>query len=250
MMRKISSLIGKMVLAVMLSGAAVVVAAEGDDGADKVREAMGKLLDGTQPDSVQPAPVPGLYEVMVGPRVYYVSGDGRYLVQGSIIDIEKKENLTEPRKNAARLKAIDAVGEENMIIFGDKDLKHTITVFTDIDCGYCRKLHSQIDDYNKAGIRVRYLFFPRAGRGSPSFKKAEAVWCSDDRKTALTKAKLGEDLPEKSCDNPVELQLSTGESMGVNGTPALILEDGELTPGYVPPDRLAVFLEMKKAGLQ
>jgi thiol:disulfide interchange protein DsbC len=253
-MRKMQRLLGNLLLAGLLSGAAcAVVAEEGAKeaaGAEKARAAMTSLLEGTAPDSVQPSPVPGLFEVMVGPRVFYVSEDGRFLVQGAIIDIEKKENLTEPRKNQARLKAVESISEENMIVFGDKDAKHTITVFTDIDCGYCRKLHGEMEAYNKAGIRVRYLFYPRAGLDSPSFKKAVSVWCAEDRNAAMTQAKAGQELPEKTCDNPVEQHLAVGELIGVTGTPALILEDGELAPGYVPADRLSVFLEMKKAGLE
>jgi len=253
-MSKLQQLLGKILLAALLGGMAFGSLAEKgaakDEGAKKARAAMASLLEGTQPDSVQPAPIAGLYEVMVGARVFYVTGDGRYLVQGAIIDVENKENLTEPRKDQARLKAVEAIGEDKMIIFGDKDAKHTITVFTDIDCGYCRKLHNEMAEYNKAGIRVRYLFYPRAGRDSPSFKKAVSVWCAEDRNAAMTKAKAGQELPEKACDNPVEQHLATGESIGVTGTPALVLEDGELAPGYVPADRLAMFLDMKKAGVQ
>lgn len=252
-MTKMQRFLGHLLFSALLGGAVAASAQEDAkpaSGADKARAAMTGLLEGTAPDSVGPSPVPGLFEVMVGPRVFYVSEDGRYLVQGAIIDIEKKENLTEPRKDQARLKAVEAVGEEKMIVFGDKDAKHTITVFTDIDCGYCRKLHDEMDAYNKAGIRVRYLFYPRAPEGSPSFTKAVSVWCAEDRLAAMTEAKAGKEVPEKSCDNPVEDHVSVGQAIGITGTPALILEDGELAPGYVPADRLAIFLEMKKADTQ
>jgi thiol:disulfide interchange protein DsbC len=248
-MNKIQRIFGGLLAGILIGGASLAAKAEGDAGADKARAAMTGLLDGTAPDSVQPSPVPGLYEVMVGTRVFYVTEDGRYLLQGAIIDIEKKENITEPRKNQARLQTVQGVGEEQMIIFGPKDAKHTITVFTDIDCGYCRKLHDEMEAYNKAGIRVRYLFFPRAGQGSPSYSKAVSVWCAEDRQAAMTQAKAGQDVPDKTCENPVDQHVALGEQLGITGTPALILEDGELAPGYVPADRLALFLEMKKAGL-
>lgn len=208
----------------------------------QVRERLGKLFPGAKLDKIQESPVAGLYEVVVGPKVVYISADGRYLVQAEIIDLETQKNLTEPRQNLAQREAIDAVGEENMLIFGGDDLKHTMTVFTDIDCGYCRKLHGEMDAYNNAGIRVRYLFFPRAGRGSDSYKKAVSSWCSEDRKEAFTQAKAGADIPETSCENPVDEHMALGQLLNVRGTPALILEDGQLLPGYIPAARLGAFL--------
>jgi thiol:disulfide interchange protein DsbC len=129
-----------------------------------------------------------------------------------------------------------------MVIFAPEEYDHTITVFTDIDCGYCRKLHNEIDAFMAEGIRVRYLFYPRAGLGSPSYQKAVSVWCADDRKQALTDAKAGEPLPEKSCENPVADHMALGEAMGVTGTPAILLENGQLVPGYVPAKRMAAIL--------
>ena len=130
-----------------------------------------------------------------------------------------------------------------MIIFPASKPRHTLTVFTDIDCGYCRKLHSDIDKYNDEGITVRYLPFPRSGPDTPSYYKAVSVWCSDDRRAALTRAKAGQDVPNATCDNPVRASLALGHKLGVNGTPALILEDGHLLPGYVPPKKLAQVME-------
>jgi len=212
---------------------------------DKIHQSLGKLLDTLKREDISPTPIAGLYEVRLGPRIIYVSADGRYLVQGKITDLETGENLTEAKVSAARKQAVDAVGEEKMIIFGPKDARHTITVFTDIDCGYCRKLHSQIDDYNDEGIRIRYLFYPRAGEGSESWRKAEAVWCSDDRKKSLTEAKQGKKIPWRKCDNPVQHDYELGQLVGVTGTPALVLENGELVPGYIPPQRLRRLLDEK-----
>jgi thiol:disulfide interchange protein DsbC len=209
----------------------------------QIKARLEKIMPGVEPDSIAKAPVAGFHEVVFGPKVVYMSDDGRYLLQANIIDLESEENLTETRRSAAIKSSLDKVGEDNMVIFGDKDAKHTITVFTDIDCGYCRKLHSEIASYNKAGIRVRYLFFPRAGLGSPSYDKAVSVWCASDRKGALTEAKNGKEISAKQCDNPVATHMHLGELMGVNGTPALILPDGEMLPGYVPADRLGKYLE-------
>ena len=126
-------------------------------------------------------PVEGLYEVRIGAQVSYVTGDGHYLIEGDIYDMETDENLTESRRSSVRLDSIEDVGESSMIVFEPEDVKHTITVFTDIDCGYCRKLHREIDGYNALGIKVRYMFFPRSGPETESWFKAENVWCSEDR---------------------------------------------------------------------
>jgi thiol:disulfide interchange protein DsbC len=142
---------------------------------------------------------------------------------------------------------IETIPESEMVVFSPKDPKYTITVFTDIDCGYCRKLHSQIAEYNRLGIRVRYLFFPRSGPDTESWHKAEAVWCSSNRNDAMTKAKNGENLPEKKCgaERIVARDYDLGQKIGVDGTPAIFLPSGELLPGYAPPTKLVQYLKGK-----
>jgi thiol:disulfide interchange protein DsbC len=236
---------------IVVAGLALTLAAApvlADKDADaKIKARLAQILPDYKVDSIRETPIGGLYEVMMGPQVVYVSGDGRYMVQGRVVDLVKRKDLTEPRQAEARKRAVDGIGEDKMIIFAPKDYKHTVTVFTDIDCGYCRKLHSQIANYEAEGIRVRYVFFPRAGVGSDSFYKAVSVWCSADRQAALTEAKQGKDLPRKNCDNPVMEHMKVGESLGVSGTPAIILENGDMLPGYVPPKRLAAILDGKKS---
>ena len=213
---------------------------------DRIVESLGKMVK-IDPKEVSPTPVPGLYEVKIGAHIFYISADGRYLILGKMTDLETGKDLTEAKVAKARKEAVDAMGEDKMVIFGpsaDK-ARHTITVFTDVDCGYCRKLHAQIEDYNDKGIRVRYLAFPRAGRGSDSWRKAESIWCADDRQAAMTRAKQGKSIPERKCDNPVAESYELGKMVGVTGTPALVLENGELVPGYVPPERLARILDRK-----
>jgi thiol:disulfide interchange protein DsbC len=209
------------------------------DEFDAIRKAMATLVPGETADNIRPAPVPGLYEVSFGAQIFYVTKDGKYFVHGDVYDTAQHANLTEERRSDARLSALAKVGENSMIIFAPPRPKYTITVFTDIDCGYCRKLHSEIDQYLKEGIRVRYLFYPRAGVGSPSYDKAVAVWCATDRSKALTRAKAGQDAPAKSCANPVREHMELGERFGVNGTPAIVTESGRLLPGYVPAKRLS-----------
>lgn len=195
---------------------------------------------------IRKTPIKQLYEVILGGRIYYVSEDGRYLVRGDVIDLKRKANLTEERRKAIRQALLAQIKDEETIIFSPEKPKHTITVFTDIDCGYCRRFHAQIDEYLKRGVRVRYLFFPRAGKASNSYRKAVAVWCSDNRQEALTKAKRGEPIEIKTCPNPVDRHMELAERFGIEGTPMLVTEDGTVIPGYVPPERLAEFLDQKK----
>lgn len=208
-----------------------------------VREAILKLVPNATIDAIAESAVPGFYEVSLGGQMVYVSNDGRYLIQGSIYDIENKVDLTEQKRSGARKAALAAVPASKRIIFAPKDVKHRLTVFTDIDCGYCRRLHQEMADYNSRGIAVEYLFFPRAGLGSESFQKAVNVWCSADRNQALTKAKSGEELEKKTCDNPIADDYQLGQKIGISGTPALIAEDGTLLPGYMPADQLLMRLD-------
>jgi thiol:disulfide interchange protein DsbC len=153
-------------------------------------------------------------------------------------------NLSEARRNELRLARINAVPESEMLVFGAADARHTITVFTDIDCPWCRKLHSQVADYNKLGIRVRYLFFPRSGPDTESWYKAEAVWCAKDRNKALTMAKNDQRIEMKRCAGaPVARDYELGRQVGVTGTPGVVLENGELVPGYLAPDDMLEHIE-------
>jgi thiol:disulfide interchange protein DsbC len=210
-----------------------------------IRAALAKVLPNEKPTSVQPTPIDGLFQVEIGPQVMYMTGDGRYLIDGAIVDLETRENLAEKAQNKARLRAINAVGEDEMIVFDAPNAKHEITVFTDIDCGYCRKLHQQIDAYAEEGISVRYLFFPRTGVDSPSYDKAVAVWCADDQRKAMTAAKNGQAVDSKTCSNPVKRHMELGQQMGIRGTPAIVLENGQMVPGFVEPKRLAQVLEQQ-----
>jgi thiol:disulfide interchange protein DsbC len=218
------------------------------DGPATIRDALKEVLPEIEVDNVSPSPIAGLYEVMVGTQLMYVTGDGRYFVDGRIVDLEKREDLTEPRLAEARLRATSKIGEDQMIIFDpDDEVRHTVTVFTDIDCGYCRKLHQEMDGYNDEGIRIRYLFYPRAGKGSPSYEKAVSVWCADDRRAAMTAAKAGEKIPSEDCDTPIDQHVALGQSLAIRGTPALLLDSGDLVPGYVEPKRLAALLDQAEA---
>ena len=231
----------------LLAGAPMAWA---DDLSDKIRTRFQTLLPGQEVSSIEKAPVEGFYEVIVGSEVMYMSADTKHLFfNGSLYDLsDGVVNLTEERRNGLRREAIAAIGEDSMISFGPADAQDTITVFTDIDCGYCRRLHNEMEKYNAAGIRVRYLFFPRSGPGTDSFRKAVSVWCADDRREAMTAAKRGDDVEARDCENPVGDQYNLGRELGVSGTPALLFDNGELVPGYVPADRLKPMLDAARTG--
>jgi len=199
------------------------------------KAAIQKVLGESTATSIKPSKIPGLFEVVVDAHVLYMSGDARYVLQGDLVDTNSGKNLTEPSRQTAVKSAIAKMGEDKMIIFSPKVKKHSMTVFTDIDCGYCRKLHGQMDQYLGKGIEVRYMMFPRAGKNSESYKKAVAVWCSDDRRDALTKSKKGASIPMKTCDNPIDEHMKLAKNLGLRGTPFVVLEDGSIQPGYIPP---------------
>ncbi len=215
-----------------------------NDAEVAIRAAIEKVSQGSaRPDSIRPSRIKGLYEVVLGTEVIYVTADGRYLLNGDLLDVQQRRNISDERRAVLYKNAIDKLDEGSMIVYAPKETRHTVTVFTDIDCPYCRKMHHEMAEYNKAGIKIRYLAFPRAGIGSDSYNKTVSVWCADDRATALTRAKNGEQIKKASCDNPVREHLDLVKQLGVNATPTLFLEDGRRIPGYVPAERLINMLE-------
>jgi thiol:disulfide interchange protein DsbC len=212
-----------------------------------IRLAVAKAVPGVTISSIRPAPIAGFKEVALSGRVVYVSDDGKHLFQGTLIRLDDRANLTEASEAVLRRGILAAVGKDRRIVFPAKVQKHKLTVFTDIDCAYCRKLHSEIAQINAQGITVEYLFFPRAGLHSESYDKAVSVWCSADRNQALTDAKLDKPLKPRTCANPVAAEYELGQKVGVDGTPALYLDDGTQIGGYVPPDELLQRIEEHEA---
>lgn len=203
---------------------------------DKVTNASVKVV------AVADTPIAGIKEVMVdsgrGSEILYLSADGKYIVNGSLFDIENRVDLTDQKKSVIRKDLLGQMGDSQRINFYPENMVHHVTVFTDIDCGYCRKLHAEMEQYNELGIGISYLFFPRAGLQSGSFDKAVNVWCADDQQQAMTMAKAGESVDPKQCDNPIADHYKAGLSAGVSGTPALVLDNGTMMPGYLPPAQL------------
>ncbi len=213
---------------------------------DKIKQSLDAVAPGYDPDSIRLTPLSGLYEFIAHGQVLYISADGRYIINGNVIDLETKQNLTELTQRAVTKKLMDAYDKKKMITFSAEGKpKHIISVFTDVDCPYCSMLHKEVPKLNKAGVEVRYLMYPRAGAGSATFKKSVSAWCNEDQKKAIGVAKEGGTVVAMNCDNPVQEQYDLGQSLGVTGTPTLILEDGSVLPGYLPADRLIKVLNEK-----
>ena len=214
-------------------------------GEEAVRAALAGVLPGNEIRRLRPAPFAGFQEVVIAGRVLYVSDDGRYAIDGALIDLADRRNLTESAMDEVRVQELKRIPAEKRIVFAPREPKYTVTVFTDIDCGYCRMFHQHMAEYNALGIAVEYLFFPRAGQGSAPWQQAEAVWCSKDPRQAMTEAKGGKTLPAPpaGCKSPVAEEYALGREVGVNATPAVFAPSGAQIGGYLEPQRLLQALE-------
>lgn len=212
-----------------------------------VEEKIRALVPTAKTVAIADSPVEGLLQVQINSDIVYVTEDAEYLIQGQLMDMDTRTNITDQAKSGIRQGLLADVKEEDQIIFAPEEIKYNLMVFTDLDCGYCRKLHSQIEEYNKDGIAIHYMAFPRAGIGSESYDKFVSVWCAADQKGALTLAKNGLDPEPMSCKNPIADQYELGREIGVTGTPALVTPDGILIPGYMPPDQLLARLAALEA---
>jgi thiol:disulfide interchange protein DsbC len=231
------------VLAICLIGGSSVIAAD-DAELEAVRDKMNAMFGEIAPENVSRSPVDGWYTVHKGSIVAYVSEDGRYLLQGDMIDLDRQVNLSEQTRNESRREVMSSITDDQVILFSPAEVKHTVTVFTDVDCTYCRKLHGQMDEYLAAGIQIRYLLYPRNGPASRSWNTSEDVWCARDRNSALTAAKLDRSFETNKCDaSAISKHYMLGQSVGLTGTPAIVFEDGTLLSGYLPPESLTSRLE-------
>jgi thiol:disulfide interchange protein DsbC len=226
---------------VLLAVSLAVEAADVDYS--NVEERIRSLAPQAASIAISETPIAGLLMVQIGGDIVYATADGKYLVQGRVIDMDTREDLTEGAKSDVRRELLATADTKTQITFAPEEPKYDLTVFTDIDCGYCRKLHAQIDEYNQQGIAIHYMAFPRAGVGSHSYEKAVSVWCAGDQRNALTQAKLGAEPDPLQCDNPIEDQYKLGLELGVSGTPSLLTADGTMIPGYVPPEQLRARLD-------
>ncbi|AHL74545.1 protein-disulfide isomerase [Stutzerimonas stutzeri] len=222
-------------------GLASTVALAAD--ADKtIRDSLQSMQPGMPIEAIAESPMDGVYQVQLkGGRQLYASADGQFVIQGYMFQFKDGQavNLTEQAQSRSVAKMIDAIPTSEMVVFSPEKPKTHITVFTDTDCGYCQKLHSEMPELNRLGVEVRYMAFPRQGMGSHGANTLASVWCAKDRQAAMNKAKAREDIPVASCDNPVAKQYELGQMIGVQGTPAIILADGQVIPGYQPAPQLA-----------
>ena len=207
-----------------------------DDGIAELRDSLAKRLPQFDVSMIDKTPIDGVYQVIIGGQVLYMTRDARYMIDGNLIDLSTKKNYSEDAMAVIRLSEIEKLGEDKMIVYTPEKVKHTITVVTDIDCPYCRRLHSEMDQYLAGGVQVRYIFMPLKGQGD--YRTTVSVWCSKDQNEALDMAKAGAEMEVKDCDNPIEEHLKISRSLGVRGTPAIILQDGSMLPGYVPANKL------------
>lgn len=208
---------------------------------DSLKKALTQYMPKVKPDKISVSPIDGLFEVVVGTQVIYLSADARYMFEGNLYDLKTKKNVSEKAKSDIRLKAVDTLGVDKMLVYKPKDVKNVISVITDIDCPYCRRLHSEIPKYLENNVEVRYIFMPL--KGAEDMKKTISVWCSDDQQLALDIAKAGGEVDDKTCKHPIKEHLRLSRALGVNGTPALLLENGQLIPGYVPFEKVLKVIE-------
>ena len=225
-------------LGLLLMGTAVAEGkkAQGNAG---VEAAIQEKLSAFPVQSVKAAPIPGLYEVVIGGQIVYFTPDMKFLIEGDIIDYNNRVNLTEKTRNKLNAMAFKDLGKGDYLAFTPKTgTKHVINVFTDVDCGFCRKLHQEVPALNEKGVEVRYFLYPRAGADSGSARKLENVWCAKNQQEAMNRAKSGQSVESKQCDNPIKKHIALGAQMGLTGTPLIITDTGSRINGYRPADQL------------
>ena len=239
-----------LIIAALLASSLMVsaFAAAAEENADGIiEEKIRTLAPNAKTIAVSETPIDGILQVQINSDIVYVTADGQYLLQGQIMEIDSRTNITDQAKSGIRVGLLAELKADEQITYAPENPKYDLLVFTDIDCGYCRKLHNQMTEYNEEGIAIHYLAFPRAGVGSNSYDKFVSVWCSDDQQSAMTLAKNGSDPEPQKCPNPIADQYELGRELGVTGTPALVTADGTLIPGYMPPAQLRERLESMDA---
>lgn len=247
-MKKLATIV--MAGAFLFAGSGYAADASNEDAnIEKVRVELSKMIPSATDAEIVGTKADGVYRLgLQGSYAYaYVAGD--YVLIGDLYNSKTKDNLGEVAQAEFLSGELDSF-KEKMIVFGPKDAKHHITVFTDIDCGYCRKLHQEVPELTKAGVQVRYLAFPRAGVGSESYKKYVSVWCNDDPQKALTAAKSGEYVEPATCDNPITDTYNLGRQSAVSGTPTIIFADGTRAPGYLPSAQLLARMGVGQDGAE
>ncbi|WP_243039162.1 DsbC family protein [Dyella sedimenti] len=244
-------------LALCVSGFALNACAAPDGAAAGPEAAVRKAVLSFAPkvsiDSIKPAPMPGFYQVIASGQLVYVSTDGKYMMNGDLIDLGAHKNVSDDGWAAFRKAELAKVPAADRIVFGPANPRYRVTVFTDVNCAYCRQLHEHVAEFNKAGIALEYVAWPRegvtneAGRTTPTYNEMVSVWCAADRKAAFTSAKQGKAPKAANCPNPVKDEFDLGVKLGVTGTPTIIAEDGSMLGGYVTPEQMLALLRKHEA---
>lgn len=200
---------------------------------DAIESRLAEVVPDVTPDAIQPSAIPGVYEVRFGTDILYVSEDGRYLLQGSLIDLETRDNLTDKSLRSVRAEVFDGIPDDELTVYvPEGEVRHVLNIFTDPNCPFCRQLHEEMQTYLDAGVKVRYLIYPVLGRESPTIMRD--IWCAESRTDAMDRAKAGRAIPSADCPTPAEEHLALGRELGISGTPATITDGGELISGFRP----------------
>ena len=226
-----------------LAAFGVPVCANADTIPTPVRTFVQAFVGETGQGAVRATAVPNLYEVRLGDQFIYVTEDAKFFLHGDLYETRGQRNLTESSRKEVRRDIVDAIDPQTYIVFESSQPKHTVTVFTDVDCPYCAKFHLEVPDLNALGVRVRYAAWPRSPQGTESFARSVSVWCAKDPHQAMTDAKAGRTIAHAECDNPVQRHFDAGRRVGVRGTPTIVTEGGETIGGYVPYRELVEMLE-------
>jgi thiol:disulfide interchange protein DsbC len=218
---------------------------------DEIKLSLIKLVGARALTSkISESPMPGVYQVDLGNRIVYVSKVGDHMLLGDVFDTSRGISLSEEIKQEKALLIIDEIQESEMIVFAPAETKRTITVYTDVDCPYCRKLHKEVPTLVDNGVKVRYLWYPRSGVNTPSYDKAVSIWCAEDQLDAMNDAKLNNKISSLKCDpNPVASQYQSGKKVGVRGTPTIVFDDGTIVGGYLPAKDLLSNLGIDSASV-
>ena len=228
--------------AAIVAAVVIMVSAGGATANDVIAERMAEAVPSLTPDSITPSPMPGMFEVRYGTEIFYVSEDGGLLFQGNLIDLETRANLTEKARQDVRQELFAAIPDSELTVYAPTGtVRHTLNVFTDPNCTFCRQFHNDIQRYVNAGVKVRYFMFPVLGRESPTIMRN--IWCSDDRNTAMDRAKAGRSIPDRECTTPLDEHMALGRQLGINGTPATVTNTGLLISGFRAAPEMLLMLE-------
>lgn len=244
----------KFLILLLLCWAGGLYAASAPGTPVKTPAQIARMFD-IKPKDVRQSPIPNLYEIEKDHLFGYVTTDGKYLIEGDLVNLKTGRQITAEHRRQDRVAALNKLGDKNMITFAPAppmQARYVVTAFTDVTCPFCRRMHEQMAQYNKLGIAIRYAFYPRSGPDTAAFREAEAVWCSSNRHAALTQAfadaAAGRKIPQANdqCQNPVLREYKLGQALGLAGTPMLILPNGEKLDGYLPPKVLYARLQAMK----